>query len=295
MGAAGVWRYDSFQPFPPSYDVPGGDLVREFFGSRPSWSAPAGCGVVTAADDCYFPGLQFLAVSLADRCPLCVYDLGLAGSQLDWLRCRGVPVVAVCDDDLVVPRGEPMWQTWNKPVFLGASPFDCSLWIDADCLVVGDLGPLFEAVRFAPLVFRHVDPRVYQPVNSEGLYNRFPVRGSRLACGVQAAVVGVSQGDPGGLVSEWGRACAMFWEPGLSQLVRCWDQGALLWAVETLGLAELARESGGWNRFFFPGSRFGLGSVESFFGALAPAADDVILHLVARPKYWVNWGKFVPC
>jgi hypothetical protein len=294
MGVAGVWRYDFTQPFPPSYDVPGGDLVAAWFAARPSWSAPEGCGVVTACDDCYFPGVQFLAASLRGRCPLLVFDLGLSLAQVEWLFCRGVAVCSVGDEDLVCPRSVVMWQTWNKPAYVAASPFSRTLWIDADCVVVSDLGPLFAAVASGPLVFQHVDPHIYQAANAAALYNRFPLQGRRLPGGVQAAVVGFAENDGSGLLTAWGRACAQFWEPGLAQLVRCWDQGALLWALESLGLGEVARPSVGWNRFFFPGSKFGLGTVAAFFASLVVAGDDVILHLVGRPKYWVNWGKLVP-
>jgi hypothetical protein len=294
MGVAGVWRYDSVQPFPPTHDVAGGDVAREYFARRPSWAAPAGCGVVSAADECYFPGVQLLTLSLVGRCPLVVFDLGLGAAQVEWLQKFGVTVVAVVDEDLVCPRSESMWQTWNKPVFLAAAPFERAVWLDADCLVLGDLSPLFAGLSSVPLVFQHVDPHIYQPVNSVGLYNRFPVGGRRLPCGVQAAVVGFDWNDSSGLLTEWGRCCARFWEPGVAELVRCWDQGALLWAVESLGLADVARVAGGWNRFFYPGSKFGLGSVEQFFSALVVAPDDLVLHVVARPKYWVNWGKFLP-
>jgi hypothetical protein len=294
MTRSGVWRYDFEQPIAGRVDTPGGEFARLYFSERPGWVASSGCGVVSAGDDCYFPGLQFLALSLQEKAPFVVFDLGLVGGQREWLLRRGVRVVGVVDDDLLVPRSEIMWQTWNKPAFLAASPFEVSLWIDADCFVVGDLRPLFDVAGEHPLVFRHVDPESFRPENGEGLYNRWPVEGRRLAGGVQAAVVGVANGRDRGLVDTWGKACAQFREPDHARHVRCWDQGALLWAVEKLGLGWCARPSEGWNRFCFPNAAFGLGTVEAFFNSFAAGVGDVILHFVGRPKFWVNWGKFLP-
>jgi len=293
MSFSSPWRYDQVQAFPPAGVTADGAAAKQFFAARPSWSAPERCGVVTAGDDCYFPGVQMLALSVAGRCPLCVFDLGLGVQQRGWLAGQGVRVVEVMESDLVVPSAEPMWQTWNKPAFLAASPFECSLWIDCDAFVVADLTPLFLVADRQPLVFRHPDPCFFQPKNSSGLYDQFPVSPRRVACGVQAAVVGVADGRDHGLLGEWQKACGRFRCRDVAGLVKCWDQGALLWALEKLDLGFLAREAGGWNRFAWPAGSFGLGDVKSFFDSFRPVLDDVILHFVGRPKYWVNWGKYV--
>lgn len=291
--SADVWRYDQVQAFSGGDGVPGWETVLRFFAARPSWMAAGGCGVVTAADSCYFPGLQLLAASLADRCPLQVWDLGLSQWELSWLQERGVVVTGFRDEDLLVPRNVPMWQTWNKPLMISSAMFRCALWVDSDCIVVGDLGPLFRVARQRPLVFSHPSPARYSPLNFEGLYEAFPVRGPRLAAGVQAAVVGVGGKSACSLLSAWAGMVSLSYDFEDGTGCRAWDQGALCWSIEKLGLAHVCRRPSGWNRFCFPGQAFSAGTVESFFESFTVAAGDVVLHFVNRPKYWCNWGRYV--
>src|SRR5208283_4500886 len=106
-------------------------------------------GVVTACDAAFFPGAQMLWFSLRGEYPLALFDLGLHPEQVAW--CRGRMRVLPCGEGLI-PRGVEGWQTWNKPCYIERSPFRCPLWLDADCLVVAPLEPLFVRAEQGPFV-----------------------------------------------------------------------------------------------------------------------------------------------
>jgi len=267
--------------------------VVKFFDRFPVSSSIPGAGVVCAVDSAYFPGLQLLVLSLRKAVDVAVFDLGLDPIQRAWLVEWGVTVLPVLEPALIVPRGVSMWQTWNKPLFLQWSPFRYSLWVDADCLVFGDLKPWFERSRAGPVACYHPQDGLPYALNPDALYRLLPVPKIFAPDGVQAGLVAVGQDDETGLLEQWGFCVARVWSKDFPMTTACWDQGALLWAFERLKLRRFLIRQPGWGRFvrLDPGrcERSLLVMLRSF----EVRSDDVVLHFIGRQKYWAGWGCFL--
>jgi hypothetical protein len=246
----------------------------------------AGCGVVSAADAGYFTGLQLLWAGCHPQAPLALVDLGLTAEQRAWCAGR-MQVLAM--PPLPIPPTVSRWQAWNKACYLRISPFERTLWLDADCLVVGDLRPLFARISQGP--FGIVQPfggRAWG--NKEELYQRFPVS-VRLPMkrSVNGGVLGFG-------ADQRARALLDLWEqitteagraPELRDYFVWCDEGALHWTAEKLGLLELGVDERGWNRYCFLPDR---GGPAAFLERLTVRPDDVVLHVIIHPKPWRNWG-----
>ncbi len=267
--------------------------VVKFFDRFPVSSSIPGAGVVCAVDSAYFPGLQMLVMSLRSAVDVAVFDLGLDPIQLAWLSEWGVSVHGVLDEALIVPRTASMWQTWNKPLFLQWSPFRYPLWVDADCLVFGDLKPLFQRVRSGPFACYHPADFRHFALNPDALYRLLPVPKIFGTDGVQAGLVGVAADDQTGLLEQWGFCIARIWRNDFPLTTACWDQGALLWAFERLKLRRYLMRRPGWGRFVLDDFTRCERSLLGFLRRLAIGPDDVVLHCVGRPKYWARWGCYL--
>jgi len=262
--------------------------VLERFRALAGGRAPveAGCGVVTAADEGFFPGLQILWAGCQDHVPLAVIDLGLSAAQRAWCADR---MQLLQMPPLVVPPTVPRWQAWNKACYLRVRPFERTLWLDSDCFVVGDLRPLFTRIGQGPMGV--VQPfKVHTWVNKEELYQRYPVP-TRISPErtITNGVLGFGQ-DPRScaLLSAWeGITAEVGKDPALQDWFGWWDEGALHWAVEKLEYADLVGEERGWHRFCFVPGR---GGPDAFLSRLKIRPGDVVLHTMIRPKPWRDWG-----
>jgi hypothetical protein len=261
-----------------------------FFRYRPARpaAAPPGCGVITAAGEDYFVGFRLLAASLGGRAPLTLFDAGLNARQRRFAAGRATVLPL---PELLFPRDadSAAWATWNKPLYFLHSPYRRTLWIDADCLVTGDLNPLFDLVeRAGPLTVSHASYAAY-PGNREGLYAREPCRRFPPHANVNAGVVGLGPDDASRqlldawayLVRKAGR------DPGLRGDVAWFDEGALHWALQKLEMPGAWQDRRSWNcAHHLPGTA----SSGEFFRRLRPHPGDVVVHVGGRPKYWQTWS-----
>jgi hypothetical protein len=248
----------------------------------------SGCGVITTADAGYFTGLQLLCATCAGKVPLAVFDAGLTVAQRAWCEARRARVLAM--PELAMPRTERMWQTWNKPRVLRASPFRTTLWLDADCLVVGDLNPLFDRARRGPFGVKYPYTAATM-ANNEELYRRFPVR-LRIPeeQSANAGVLGFGRDKQAQeLLASWeGMVVRAAGDPEIRALL-CWeDQGALHWTIQAHGYTDAIVAQPGWNRYLWLPGRKG---PEHFLQQLKIRPDDVVLHAILRPKPWKSWGE----
>lgn len=237
-------------------------------------------GIITATDANYFPGCHLLLSSVATQVPVCVVDLGLTLPQRRLCQRLGY----ICDPDLVMPEQVPGWQTWNKPFFIAQSPFRYSLWLDADCLVVGDLAPLFAAIRQEPLLVRHWECPFYAFSNYAELYRRFPVRRRLTPEQIpNAGVIGLALPRDQELLRTWQ---FLVQQAATEPTVRgwiCWyDEGALHWSLEALQLTHLPRAQPFWNRYCSS-------NWPSDLRELSYDERDVVLHFAGNPKPWSAW------
>jgi hypothetical protein len=262
--------------------------VLEQFGSFSNFKVAddSGCGIITAADAAYFPGAQILSASCLGKAPLAIFDAGMTEKQRAWCERRA----RVLDlPELIMPRSEKMWQTWNKPRLIRASPYRTTLWLDGDCIVVGDLNPLFERARSGPFGVKY-PYTAYLCRNKEDLYRRFPVP-IRIPeeRSVNGGVLGFgTDKESQELLETWeamvGEAAR---DSELRGLISDYDQGALHWAVQARQSTDLMVTHRGWNRFIWIPGR---GGPEHFIQQLKLRPDDVVLHAVVRPKPWAVWG-----
>jgi hypothetical protein len=270
------------------------DALYRRFGRRERITLPAGCGVLTAADSGAFTALQLMAASLllSHDAPLAVFDLGLSAPERSW--CLRQPIELLDPPDRVMPRTENMWQSWDRPEYLAASPFDKTLWLDCDTLVAGDLNPLFAAIDEGPGPLLLPDIFVRDPgwiTNKPGLYERWPTP-TRIAR-FNAGVMGLQRDRPAdeaflGLARNMLRSAAD--DPTLRALISWWDQGIFLHAAESLGL--VIRDESDWDR---PGRDEGemgrrAASVADLIGGMP---DGLVIHYMGAGKPWCDWPRGV--
>jgi lipopolysaccharide biosynthesis glycosyltransferase len=222
--------------------------------------------------------------------PTIVYDLGLVGAQAKWLSTRGAQVVPL-PADLPFPSSVSRWQAWCKPVFVTACPFDTALWVDADCIVVGDLAPLFRRTEAAGFfATEHWDSASYSPKNDHALYSRTGVRNVLDKQHINSGIIGFRRSD------RVAAAIAARWL-GLTRLAACdaqvrcaiaWrDEGSLQWALEAEDRVDLIVQERGWNRFM----RIANSNPQQFIQALPlDPGDDIIWHFSGSEKPWTWWN-----
>jgi hypothetical protein len=242
----------------------------------------ASTGVLTAADARFFPGVQILSASLGDAVPLAVVDLGLNDEQRAW--CRSQPSRTVQTIARRIVRDVPRWQQWNKPYFIAQSPFRRTLWIDADCVVVGDLAPLFEELDCGPFVAEHWDDPYLQP-NAELLYRFFPVPvRTRAGQGLNSGVVGLDVARDVRLLKAWRRLSGVALDSyAVRTLISWFDEGTMHWAIQSAMAIDRILPRPGWNRFMT--SQPSADPI-IFLLSLTRRPDDVIWHFSGAPKPW---------
>ncbi len=243
---------------------------------------PPDTGVISASDPFYFPGFQLLVQSLHGF-PVTLFDLGLSPEQRQWCMDRGIALRTI---PLVVPATLHGWQTWNKPFYLEASPYEHTLWLDADCVVRGSLGPLFQAIAEKPVLIRHWDA-VYAGPNDERLYDRFPTR-TRFASTrvVNAGVIGIRKSRD--LPAPWFRAWREMVtraasDAQLRALVSFHEESMLIWALEESASVEVVSDRPEWNRFIRPSER---GDTAWLAREMQNPTEDLVWHLACNPKMW---------
>lgn len=256
------------------------------------WRVDApGCGVITASDAGYYHGLLFLLTTIGYRVPVTVIDLGLTAYQRRVVQAQGAEL-------LKCPRyeGTPIAQrsSWLKPHWIAMSPYEHTLWLDADAIVCGDLSPLFERLRQSPLVMAHPygiqAPRPCSPGVARMLGStELPPRTDA----VNAGVIGLDRGTAArSLLAKWTdlvEQCLN--DDRIRAHVQYWDEGCLHLAVQQLGgTAWIVRDRPGWDRFFY----MPRADAASGIWEMLPIQDgDVIMHMIGKAKPWQHWCSWV--
>lgn len=263
-------------------------------------------GVMTAAGANYFPGLQHLWESISQFAPSCsiaCVDLGLNTSQRDWCRSHDIQLIEMLD---VVPielldafsdkrnRSQTFQQSrllWPRPWLVDASPFENTLWIDADAIVIRSLSELFPEIEKDVVVFTDANHPPSSP-NHPKLYQLLPVH-EVTAKFVNSGVLGVQRGRDNDLIASW-KYCVEQAATRLEvrRLISWHDQGALLWALHKTMRTHLIRQDVTWNcpphgfnasrrseRKRYPRATF-LKDLQRDH----PEAG--IVHYMSRPKLW---------
>lgn len=266
-------------------------------------------GVVTLADENYFEGLLALHRSIRTSwpCPIACFDIGLTDAQkriaaeLDELVILDLPSDplireldrATRDMAPLAKREKRIWPLWICPLLIREAPFDDLFWIDCDILVLRGLDELFGFLEEGP-VFTPENKAPERTPNGPGLYRLLPIDRDfdpRRPV-VNAGVSGWrKERDAAALDAYLHVVAAAAHSPAVMSEVAWHDQGALIWAIQSLGLEDRVLESDRWNlcvdRAGLPARhlRWDSGLCDRLRGRLP---DVRLLHWNGRPAPWLR-------
>jgi hypothetical protein len=222
-------------------------------------------GVITLADANYFPGLLALHASIRTSFPVPVacYDIGLTEAQKRLAAgLEDLAVLPLPDDPLIgeleaatrrcaplMKPGKRIWPLWICPLLIRAAPFEEVFWLDCDLLVLRGLDELFGFLDQGP-VFTPENKAPERTANPARLYGLLPI----------GRVFDPSEPKVNGGVSGWRRGrddealeayirpvAAAARDPQVMDSISWHDQGALIWAIQSLGLEDRVLGSPHWN------------------------------------------------
>lgn len=255
------------------------------------FKAPEGCGVLSCVDKAFFPCFQiwYYSIHLQNDIPISVFDMGMTNEQLAWAQEQEMNIIPISElGSLIFARKRDHWVNWNKPLYLLKSPFSKTLWLDADIVTCQPLEKLFEMMEKQPVVF--------ECQNGWGGINNLHERLHTNYAPHQSGPPYMNNGVLG-LCLERDKDMLEKWEYGVTRCSEdieserhcgCWDQGALQWAVECLGILEIVKRDFDWNwcRDINPSYRE---NAADFIQSIDMGKAN-ILHYAGNTK-WVEHGK----
>ena len=222
-------------------------------------------GVVTLCDENYFPGLLQLHASIqtSDPCDVLCYDAGLTAAQRDEAGRRpnlrildlpGDPLIAelvatTSDAAPLMKPGKRIWPLWICPLLIRAAPANDVFWLDCDLVVLRGLDELFAKLHDGP-VFTPENKAPELTANAPSLYRYLPIE-RRFDPNVPAVNGGVSgwrRGRDDAALGAYVRpVAAAARDRSVRDAISWHDQGALIWAIQSLGLEHRVLDSTMWN------------------------------------------------
>jgi hypothetical protein len=224
-----------------------------------------GRGVVTLCDEAYFPGLLLLHESIQTSCPcpIVCYDAGLNQDQrrlaasLDDVLVLDIPndpvvagvIDATRDAQPLAKPNKRIWPLWICPLLLRAAPLRDMYWLDCDLVVLRGLEELFDFLDDGP-VFTPENKAPEVTPNRPELYDYLPIsrpfdpREPRVNGGVSGWRRGRDDDALQAYITPVKRAVM---DPRIRAAISWHDQGALIWAIQSLGLQTRVLESNNWN------------------------------------------------
>lgn len=261
-------------------------LLRLCLHRSPRLTVQSNEGVMSATDEWSFVGFQLLYSSLIVRhkCPVCVIDLGMNADQRAW--CRNQPGLMLVSPNLCALKftGEQDWGKWNKPYFLTYSPFQKTLWLDPDTMVIDDLTQMFCLMRDGPVVFKtdeEIDP-------NDWFFARMPggVGVPPNAFYPTTSVLGLDMHRDFYLVSEWMWVVEnVVTNSKLEASAKRFDSAALAWGLAKHSANKWAMKNPAWN---WPV----LGGVNGRKFVEYPEVEDLLVGVKKDfpLAYILNWG-----
>ena len=223
-------------------------------------------GIITLADSHYFPGLEMLYISAQESLPtpIACFDIGLSESQ-KVLAANEYPLLSILPlpDSADVAKvktsfstapalmkpGKRVWPLWLCPFLIAASPFQRVFWVDTDIVVLRRLSELFAMLDEGP-VFTPENLAPEMTPNKPELYSLLPIE--RPFDPMKPTVNGGVSGwdlerDREALEAYMypiRRACE---DLSVREAISWHDQGALIWAVQKMGLEHRVSDTWQWN------------------------------------------------
>lgn len=226
-------------------------------------------GIITLADDGYFPGVRALVLSVAGFCPVSVYDLGLGEAARNWVAARpdveilplpATPLVSAARGECGnAPAGKKAlkkeWPLWIPPELIAVAPYREVFFIDGDVVILREIAQLFETLQQGPfLTEESFAPQVSN--NPDCLYTQLPL--STVGPGADPVEpLHVNSGVSGWIPVRDQALLAAYGLPGRriflegtlpKTSIRWHAQGALTWALQAFGYRQQDLQSRRWNR-----------------------------------------------
>ena len=221
--------------------------------------------MITLADATYFPGLLALHASIQSSGPVPVgcFDIGLTEAQRKAAQeLDGLEILPLPDEPLIAklevatrrcaPLAKPgkrIWPLWICPLLIRAAPFREVFWLDCDILVLRGVDELFGFLGAGP-VFTPENKAPDRTPNPPRLYELLPIdrRFDQRLPVVNGGVSGWRRGrDDEALEAYIRPIAAAAGDPEIMDAISWHDQGALIWAIQSLGLEGRVLPSSLWN------------------------------------------------
>jgi len=191
-------------------------------------------GIVTATDHNTFAGVKTLFTSIKDKINFICYDIGMSSADLTWCNENGLNVIKFEIDIPLIDK----WQTYLKPFIVQKSPFNYTLWIDSDCIVVGDLSKSSIITEKRTFFSKHWISKRYLRTNNKRLYELFPVEGN--AEFINAGVFGINKSTDNNIIDEWVNLMEKaIKNKNIRDLIVNWDEGGLVWSLQKTNKGRL--------------------------------------------------------
>lgn len=264
------------------------------------FEVPNGCGVVTSGQRLHFPGVQLLYTSLVRthaNLPLVLWEVPgdlLTDEQRGWCdRQPMLTVKALPEEALVAPADHQAW--WNKPAMLKHAPFERSLWLDADTIVLRSLEPVFRHMTTHPF-FVVANP--YPGNNKPELLNYIDVADKNENFTVNTSCCGLDNrnGEHRQVVETWCDLMRFITHhpENLSGYVSNVDEGVMRVTLQKLGMTHIPwpDQHWSWSLWYPSGNRNGC-LIHDTSNLLARFPHEHVLHFPCFPKPWTHSGLSV--
>jgi len=213
-------------------------------------------GIVTLCDSNYYQGLLGLHASVQASLPIPVlcYDIGLLPAQREEAAAiHNLEILPLPDDPLIealrigtaacTPLAKPnkrIWPLWICPLLIRAAPAIDLFWLDCDLVVLRDLEMLFGFLDDGP-VLTPENKAPHATPNPLRLYELMPIARpfDPVLPTLNAGVSGWRRGrDDAALAAYVAPIARAAHDEELRGAIAWHDQGALIWAVQSLGMED---------------------------------------------------------
>lgn len=223
-------------------------------------------GIVTLADENYFPGLMLLYRSVQEAWPLPIacFDVGLTEQQkaLAADQCHELQILPLPDVDLLATirrifeaatplakQNKRVWPLWICPLLIAAAPFRRTFWLDCDIAVLRNLDQLFRLADDGPVFTPENNAPGVAP-NKPELYKLLPIARSfdplepRVNAGVSGWDLVRDKEILDAYIYPIECACK---DARIREAIAWHDQGALIWAIQKTGMEHRVVNTTRWN------------------------------------------------
>lgn len=222
-------------------------------------------GVITLADANYFHGLLNLYYSIQETYPVPVicYDIGLSKEQKTWCKNNllNLTISPVPQHQIITKikeykettklkkKGKRQWPLWICPFLIQFSPFEKTLWLDCDLLILRNLDLLFKKIEDSPVFTpENLAPQV--TANKPELYQLLPINKpfQKENVLINAGVSGWHKARDKKILNDYAMVVTEAFEnENIKNAISWHDQGALIWAILNNSAESKVEKSWKWN------------------------------------------------